>query len=56
MDDVDAELARLAAAGVAPKSGVLDFHDRKLVFLTGPEGITVELAQWSRADGGSAPR
>lgn len=56
VDDVDAELARLAAAGLAPKSGVLDFHDRKLVFLTGPEGITVELAQWSREDGGSAPR
>jgi len=24
----------------------MDFHDRKLVFLRGPEGITVELAQW----------
>lgn len=56
VDDVDAELARLAAAGIRPKSGVLDFHDRKLVFLTGPEGITVELAEWRPADGGRAPR
>jgi hypothetical protein len=22
------------------------FHDRKLAFLAGPEGITVELADW----------
>jgi catechol 2,3-dioxygenase-like lactoylglutathione lyase family enzyme len=56
VDDVDAQLARLAVAGVEPKSGVLDFHDRKLVFLTGPEGITVELAEWSRGDGGAASR
>jgi len=27
----------------------MDFHDRKLVFLVGPEDITVELAQWHRA-------
>ena len=56
VDDVEAEVARLAAAGVTPKSGVLDFHDRKLVFLSGPEGITVELAEWSRADGDGARR
>lgn len=52
VDDVTAEVERLAAAGVSPKSGVLDFHDRKLVFLSGPEGITVELAEWNRADAG----
>jgi hypothetical protein len=23
------------------------FHDRKLVFLEGPEGIVVELAEWT---------
>jgi catechol 2,3-dioxygenase-like lactoylglutathione lyase family enzyme len=53
VDDVAAEVARLAAAGIAPKTGVLDFHDRKLVFLSGPEGITVELAEWQQ-DAGSA--
>jgi hypothetical protein len=24
----------------------MDFHSRKLVFIDGPEGITVELAEW----------
>jgi len=24
----------------------MDFHSRKLVFLNGPEGITIELAEW----------
>lgn len=46
VDDLDAEVERLKAAGVELRSGVLDFHDRKLVFLWGPEGVTVELAQW----------
>ena len=55
VDDVDAELARLAAHGITPQSGVLDFHDRKLVFLTGPEGITVELAEWHPGGTGTAP-
>jgi len=24
----------------------MDFHSRKLVFIEGPEGVTVELSQW----------
>ncbi|MFO1458583.1 MAG: VOC family protein [Verrucomicrobiota bacterium] len=47
VDDLDAEVARLVAAGVSLRNDVMDFHGRKLVFLSGPEGITVELAQWS---------
>ena len=46
VDDLEAALARLTAAGVKQKSDLLDFHSRKLVFLDGPEGITVELAEW----------
>jgi catechol 2,3-dioxygenase-like lactoylglutathione lyase family enzyme len=46
VDDLDAEVARLKANGVALRSDVLDFHSRKLVFLCGPEGVTVELAEW----------
>lgn len=46
VDDLEATLARLTAAGVGQRSDLLDFHSRKLVFLEGPEGITVELAQW----------
>ena len=45
-DDLDADLARLRAAGVAPRNAVMTFHDRKLVFLDGPEGAVVELAEW----------
>lgn len=46
VDDLTAEVARLRAAGVTLRGEVLDFHSRKLVFLDGPEGITVELAEW----------
>ena len=46
VDDIDAEVARLTAAGVTLRNQVMLFHDRMLVFLTGPEGVVVELAQW----------
>jgi catechol 2,3-dioxygenase-like lactoylglutathione lyase family enzyme len=44
--DLDAEVERLTNQGVQLRTEVLDFHARKLVFLSGPEGITVELAEW----------
>jgi catechol 2,3-dioxygenase-like lactoylglutathione lyase family enzyme len=46
VDDLEAEIGRLTAAGVRLRNHMLDFHKRKLVFLYGPEDITVELAQW----------
>ena len=46
VDDIEAEVRRLSASGVHPRNAVMQFHDRKLVFLSGPEGVTVELAQW----------
>jgi catechol 2,3-dioxygenase-like lactoylglutathione lyase family enzyme len=46
VEDLDAEVAALKAKGVELRNEVLHFHDRKLVFLVGPEGVTVELAQW----------
>jgi len=46
VDDLDAEVKRLAAAGVQFRNTMMDFHSRKLVFLKGPENITIELAQW----------
>jgi catechol 2,3-dioxygenase-like lactoylglutathione lyase family enzyme len=46
VDDMEAEVTRLKANGVRLRNEILDFHNRKLVFLDGPEGITVELAQW----------
>ena len=44
--DLDAEVERLTNQGVPLRTEVFYFHARKLVFLSGPEGITVELAEW----------
>jgi catechol 2,3-dioxygenase-like lactoylglutathione lyase family enzyme len=44
--DLEAEVKRLTSQGVRLRNQVMDFHARKLVFLSGPEGITVELAEW----------
>jgi catechol 2,3-dioxygenase-like lactoylglutathione lyase family enzyme len=54
--DLDAMLAHLAAHGVMPRNEVMDFHDRRLVFLDGP-GVVVELAEWvtTPAGQGSSP-
>jgi catechol 2,3-dioxygenase-like lactoylglutathione lyase family enzyme len=46
VDDLDAEIARLTAAGVTLRNTMMDFNSRKLVFLNGPEDVTVELAEW----------
>lgn len=46
VDDIAAMIASLVAEGVELRSEVMEFHDRKLVFLRGPEGITVELSEW----------
>ena len=50
VDDLDAMLAHLAAHDVTPRNDVMDFHDRRLVFVDGP-GIVVELAQWLQGPG-----
>jgi len=46
VDDIEAEVRKLRASGVEMRNEIMQFHDRKLVFLSGPEGVTVELAQW----------
>ncbi len=46
VDDLDATLARLEAGGVRTRNQVMNFHDRRLVFLIGPADVTVELAEW----------
>ena len=46
VDNIEAEIAKLEAGGFKTRSGILDFHSRKLAFIEGPEGVTVELAQW----------
>jgi catechol 2,3-dioxygenase-like lactoylglutathione lyase family enzyme len=46
VDDIEAEVQRLSASGVQMRNEIMQFHDRKLVFITGPEGVTLEFAQW----------
>ncbi len=44
--DLDAEVKWLTSHGVSLRNEIMEFHSRKLVCLSGPEGITVELAEW----------
>jgi len=46
VDDIEAEVAKMRAGGFETRNEIMDFHARKLVFLAGPEGITVELSEW----------
>jgi catechol 2,3-dioxygenase-like lactoylglutathione lyase family enzyme len=46
VDNIEAEVQRLSASGVRMRNEIMQFHDRKLVFIAGPEGVTLELAQW----------
>ena len=46
VDDIAAEIAKLRANGFATRNEVMDFHSRKLVFVEGPEGVTIKLSQW----------
>ncbi len=48
VDDLEKRLKTLQNAGFEARSEVMEFNDRKLVFVLGPEKITIELAQWLR--------
>lgn len=45
VDDIETELGRVKAAGFQARNDILDFRSHKLVFVEGPEGVTVELSQ-----------
>ncbi len=47
VENIEAKVERLRAAGVTFRNELMTFHQRKLIFLEGPEGITVELAEWA---------
>src|SRR5512132_3169986 len=47
VEDIEAMVENLRSKGVEVRGELKEFHDRQLFFLTGPDGITVELAQWS---------
>jgi catechol 2,3-dioxygenase-like lactoylglutathione lyase family enzyme len=53
VSDLDAMLAHLSEHGIRPRNDVMEFHDRRLVFLDGP-GVVVELAEWADGSGGAA--
>jgi len=46
VENLDSEVKRLKEAGVVMKNQRVTFHNRKLVFLVGPEDVTIELVQW----------
>jgi len=48
VEDIDAQVKTLVEHGVALRNQIMEFNDRRLVFVRGPEGITVELAEWRR--------
>jgi catechol 2,3-dioxygenase-like lactoylglutathione lyase family enzyme len=45
-DNLDATLDRFGAIGYKPRNTIMEFHDRRLVFLDGPAGVVFELAEW----------
>ena len=45
VDDLDATLRTMEANGFRARNEVLEYHDRKLVFLDGPGRVVVELAE-----------
>jgi catechol 2,3-dioxygenase-like lactoylglutathione lyase family enzyme len=46
VEDLDSEVKRLKEANVVIKNSPVAFHSRKLVFLAGPEDVTIELVEW----------
>jgi len=47
VDDIEAEVKKLKANGIQIRNEIMDFHSRKLVFVFGPEDVTVELSEWN---------
>ena len=56
VDDIEATVAAFDAAGFPTRNQIMEFHDRKLVFLVGPANVVVELAAVDRTAGGEAPQ
>jgi catechol 2,3-dioxygenase-like lactoylglutathione lyase family enzyme len=46
VDDLKASVEKFKAAGITILNEIMDFHDRKLVFIEGPERVTLELSEW----------
>lgn len=46
VDNIEDEVEHLKSHGVKILTHVLEFHDRKLVYIEGPNKVILELAQW----------
>ena len=46
VEDIDGIVNKLTSHGVRLRNHLMTYHDRKLVFVEGPEGITIELVEW----------
>jgi catechol 2,3-dioxygenase-like lactoylglutathione lyase family enzyme len=47
VDDINAVVAKVRDNGYQTGNDIMEFHSRKLVFLVGPAGVTIELSQWT---------
>lgn len=47
VDDIHAVVAKMKDNGYQTRNDIMEFHDRKLVFLVGPAGVTIEISQWT---------
>lgn len=45
VDNIEGEVERLKERGVTFLNQTMEFRGKKLTFFSGPEGITIELAQ-----------
>jgi len=48
VDDIAKEIDYLKKHDVTFINELMEFHDRKLIYLRGPESITIELAEWKK--------
>lgn len=55
VESIAAVIKDMEAAGFHTRAGILDFHARKLAYLWGPAGVTIELSEWYAADPRGAP-
>ena len=46
VDDIHAVVATMRSNGYETRNDIMQFHSRKLEFLVGPAGTTIELSQW----------
>jgi catechol 2,3-dioxygenase-like lactoylglutathione lyase family enzyme len=46
VDEITSVVTTMRDNGYQTRNDIMEFHSRKLVFLIGPAGVTIELSQW----------